>query len=211
MKNENREERIEAGRQLFTKEVKFMLSVPDMDSLPEANLPEIAFAGRSNVGKSSLINALTNRKNLAITANYPGRTQMLNYFNVNEKLMLVDMPGYGYAKAPKKLVQNWTRLIFDYLKGRVNLRRVFILIDSRHGIKETDKKIMETLDKAAVVFQVVLTKSDKLKEVELEKIQSKVKEDISKYTAVYPEIITTSSVKDIGIEDLRAEIVGFTI
>ncbi len=207
MKNE--EDKIEVGRLLFTKEAKFMLSVPDIESLPAPDLPEVAFAGRSNVGKSSLINALTNRKNLAITANYPGRTQMLNYFNLDGRMMLVDMPGYGFAKAPKKMVQNWTRLIYDYLKGRANLRRVFILVDSRHGLKDTDKKIMDSLDKAAVTFQIVLTKCDKLKEPELKKIIEKVKEDSSKYIARFPEIMTTSSVNDTGIAELRAEIAEF--
>ncbi len=211
MKKNEDENKIEIGRLLFTKEVKFMLSVPDIESLPEATLPEIAFAGRSNVGKSSLINALVNRKNLAITANYPGRTQMLNYFNLNEKMFLVDMPGYGYAKAPKKIVKNWTKLIYDYLKGRVNLRRVFILVDSRHGLKETDKDIMDSLNKAAVTFQIVLTKVDKLKIEELAKITEKVKLEASKFVTCFPEIIATSSVKDTGIAELRAEIAGFTL
>ncbi len=209
MKKEESE--IETGRLLFAKEAKFMLSVPDIDSLPDMDLPEIAFAGRSNVGKSSLINALTNRKNLAITANYPGRTQMLNYFNLDGRMRLVDMPGYGFAKAPKKMVQNWTRLIYDYLKGRANLRRVFILVDARHGLKETDHKIMDSLDKAAVTFQIVLTKADKLKPAELEKTIEKVIADSAKYIARFPEVMATSSVKETGIAELRAEIASFAL
>ncbi len=209
MKKEEHE--IEAGRLLFAKQAKFMLSVPDVESLPDGILPEVAFAGRSNVGKSSLINALTGRKNLAITANYPGRTQMLNYFDLDGRMMLVDMPGYGYAKAPKKIVKNWTRLIYDYLKGRANLRRVFILVDARHGIKDTDRDIMDSLDKSAVAFQIVLTKSDKLKEAELAKMIEKTIEETSKYIARFPEIIATSSVKETGIAELRAEIAEFAI
>lgn len=209
MKKNERE--IEAGRLLFARECKFMLSVPDVMSLPPPDLPEVAFAGRSNVGKSSLINALTGRRNLAVTANYPGRTQMLNYFDMDGRLMLVDMPGYGYAKAPKSVVKNWTRLIYDYLKGRANLRRVFILVDARHGFKDNDEEIMAALDKAAVAFQIVLTKVDKLKEVELAKIIAKVKAVAGGYTAGHPEILTTSSVTEAGIPELRAEIAEFAV
>ena len=206
---ENKEQELENGRLLFAQEAKFMLSVNGMENLPITDLQEVAFAGRSNVGKSSLINALTNRKSLAITANYPGRTQMLNYFDLGNQVILVDMPGYGFAKAPKSAIKMWTRLIFDYLKGRANLRRVFILIDARHGIKELDDKIMKELDKAAVVFQIILTKADKTSAKELEKTLAKVKSDIGKYTASYPEVIITSSQEGTGIEDLRAEIARF--
>lgn len=209
MNEAEREGWLEKGRLLFAGECAFMLSVAKMDDLPDDGFPEVAFAGRSNVGKSSIINALTNRGKLAMVSVQPGRTQLLNFFDLGGRVRLVDMPGYGYAQASKSLIRNWNRLIMDYLKGRVNLRRVFLLIDSRHGIKDNDRGVMDTLDKAAVVFQIVLTKTDKLKSGELEKVMGKVKEELANHTAAYPEIIATSSVKKTGLEDLRAAIGEF--
>ncbi|MEP2437364.1 MAG: ribosome biogenesis GTP-binding protein YihA/YsxC, partial [Roseibium sp.] len=181
--------------------------VTDMANLPDIGDTEIAFAGRSNVGKSSLINALTGRKGLARTSSTPGRTQMLNFFSADEApLTIVDMPGYGYAQAPKDLVEAWTNLVFAYLRGRPTLRRVFLLIDSRHGIKPIDLQAMALLDKAAVIYQVVLTKSDKIKPPALNRLKDETLANLSKRPAAYPEIIATSSEKANGIEELRAEI-----
>ena len=183
-----------------------MLSVVNLDSLPPADRPEICFAGRSNVGKSSLINALTNRKGLARASNTPGRTRELNYFNVDGRLNLVDLPGYGYARAPKTEISNWTRLTRAFLRGRAGLRRVFLLIDSRHGIKPSDVELMELLDDAAVTYQLVLTKSDKIKKAELDKIMRRTSRTIGKRPAAHPELMVTSSEKKTGLDDLRAEI-----
>ena len=200
------DDQIEAGRLLFAREVLFMLSVVNLDSLPPADRPEICFAGRSNVGKSSLINALTNRKGLARASNTPGRTRELNYFNVDKRLNLVDLPGYGYARAPKTEISNWTRLTRAFLRGRAGLRRVFLLIDSRHGIKPSDVELMEMLDDAAVTYQLVLTKSDKIKKAELEKVMRRTSRTIGKRPAAHPELMVTSSEKKTGLDDLRAEI-----
>ncbi|WP_289035312.1 ribosome biogenesis GTP-binding protein YihA/YsxC [uncultured Roseibium sp.] len=201
------EDQIEAGRLLFAKRWDFLTSVTDMSNLPDIGDTEIAFAGRSNVGKSSLINALTGRKGLARTSSTPGRTQMLNFFSADEApLTIVDMPGYGYAQAPKELVEAWTNLVFAYLRGRPTLRRVFLLIDSRHGIKPIDLQAMALLDKAAVIYQVVLTKSDKIKPPALTRLKEETLANLSKRPAAYPEIIATSSEKVNGIEELRAEI-----
>ena len=200
------DEQIEDGRLLFAREVLFMLSVVNLDSLPPADRPEICFAGRSNVGKSSLINALTNRKGLARASNTPGRTRELNYFNVDRRLNLVDLPGYGYARAPKTEISNWTRLTRAFLRGRAGLRRVFLLIDSRHGIKPSDVELMELLDDAAVTYQLVLTKSDKIKKAELDKIMRRTSRTIGKRPAAHPELMVTSSEKKTGLDDLRAEI-----
>ena len=200
------DEQIEDGRLLFTREVLFMLSVVNLDSIPPADRPEICFAGRSNVGKSSLINALTNRKGLARASNTPGRTRELNYFNVDGRLNLVDLPGYGYARAPKTEISNWTRLTRAFLRGRAGLRRVFLLIDSRHGIKPSDVELMELLDDAAVTYQLVLTKSDKIKKAELDKIMRRTSRTIGKRPAAHPELMVTSSEKKTGLDDLRAEI-----
>jgi len=201
------EDQIEAGRLLFAKRWDFLTSVTDMANLPDIGDTEIAFAGRSNVGKSSLINALTGRKGLARTSSTPGRTQMLNFFSADEApLTIVDMPGYGYAQAPKELVEAWTNLVFAYLRGRPTLRRVFLLIDSRHGIKPIDLQAMALLDKAAVIYQVVLTKSDKIKPPALTRLKEETLANLSKRPAAYPEIIATSSEKANGIEELRAEI-----
>jgi GTP-binding protein len=169
-------EELATGKNLFASSCQFMLGVANLEQLPPDNiLDEIAFAGRSNVGKSSLINALTGRKTLAKTSGTPGRTQQLNYFNLADKLYMVDMPGYGFAQAPESLVKKWQKMIFAYLQGRVNLKRVFLLIDSRHGIKKVDKEIMEMLDKAAVNYQIVLTKADKISSVALTKIINETK------------------------------------
>ena len=200
------DEQIEHGRLLFARDVLFMLSVVNLDSLPPANRPEICFAGRSNVGKSSLINALTNRKGLARASNTPGRTRELNYFNVDDRLNLVDLPGYGYARAPKTEISNWTRLTRAFLRGRAGLRRVFLLIDSRHGIKPSDIELMEMLDDAAVTYQLVLTKSDKIKKAELDKVMRRTSRTIGKRPAAHPELMVTSSEKKTGLDDLRAEI-----
>jgi len=197
---------IEDGRLLFAREVTFMLSVVNLESLPAPDRPEICFAGRSNVGKSSLINALTNRKRLARASNTPGRTRELNYFNVDDRLNLVDLPGYGYARAPKTEISNWTRLTRAFLRGRAGLRRVFLLIDSRHGIKPTDIELMEMLDEAAVTYQLVLTKTDKIKKTELDKVMRRTSRTIGKRPAAHPELIVTSSEKKTGLDDLRAEI-----
>ena len=202
---------IEAGRLLFARDVTFMLSAVSLDTLPPARLPEICFAGRSNVGKSSLINALTNRKGLARASNTPGRTRELNYFNVDERLFVVDLPGYGYAKASKSDIARWTKLTRQFLFGRASLRRVFLLIDSRHGVKESDLELMGMLDETAVTYQLVLTKVDKLKKGELEKVLAKTLKVIAKRPAAFPEIICTSSEKKRGLDELRAEIVSLAL
>ncbi|QDG74471.1 ribosome biogenesis GTP-binding protein YihA/YsxC [Labrenzia sp. PHM005] len=201
------EESLEAGRLMFARQWDFLTSVTDMANLPATAGTEIAFAGRSNVGKSSLINALTGRKGLARTSSTPGRTQMLNFFVAPETpLTIVDMPGYGYAQAPKDLVDAWTKLVFSYLRGRPNLRRVILLIDSRHGIKKNDLETMDLLDKAAVVYQVVLTKADKIKPPALARLIDDTKSALAKRVAAHPEIIATSSEKNKGVDELRAEL-----
>ena len=163
-------------------------SVAKLEQLPTANLPEIAFAGRSNVGKSSIINATTMQKGLAKTSNTPGRTQQLNFFNFEDKMHLVDLPGYGYAKAPESMVKQWQKIIMSYLQGRVNLKRVFLLIDSRHGIKKVDEEIMEMLDKAAVTYQIVLTKIDKIGKMAQEEVYKKTVAEVAKHAAAYNRI-----------------------
>ncbi len=197
---------IEAGRLLFARECIFMQGASGLDHLPAATLTEVAFAGRSNVGKSSLINALTGRNTLARTSNTPGRTQELNFFNLGGRLVLVDMPGYGFAQAPKGLVEKWTRLVNGFLKGRSVLRRTIVLVDSRHGLKDSDRDMMKMLDKAAVVYQVVLTKADKLKASELDAVQARTLEEIKSRVAAHPTLIVTSSEKGTGIPELRAEL-----
>lgn len=200
-------EDLEAGRLLFARPWEFLTSVTDMSNLPPAAGAEIAFAGRSNVGKSSLINALTGRKGLARTSATPGRTQMLNFFVAPDTpLTIVDMPGYGYAQAPKELVEAWTALVFSYLRGRPNLRRVILLIDSRHGIKKNDLETMDLLDKAAVVYQVVLTKSDKIKPTQLTRLIADTQAALLKRVAAHPLIVATSSEKNKGIDELKAEL-----
>ena len=197
---------IESGRMLFAQSCDFIISVARIEQLPPPGLPEIAFAGRSNVGKSSLINALTGRKTLARTSNTPGRTQQINFFDLGRRLMLVDLPGFGYARAPRKEVAEWTRLIHLYLKGRVDLRRLCLLIDSRHGLKENDLAVMRELDKAAVVYQLALTKVDKIKTAQLEKTIQEVTQKLKEHPAAMPAIHVTSAAKGLGIETMRAEL-----
>ncbi|MBC7953549.1 MAG: YihA family ribosome biogenesis GTP-binding protein [Rhodospirillaceae bacterium] len=197
---------LEAGRLLFAREVTFLRGVAALDGLPEIGMPEVAFAGRSNVGKSSLINALCGRSTVARTSNTPGRTQELNYFDVSSRLIVVDMPGYGFAKAPKDKVDAWKRLVNGYLKGRPTLRRCMMLVDSRHGLKDVDREMMTMLDKAAVIYQVVLTKIDKLNATELAEVQIRTLDEIKTHVAAHPILILTSSEKGIGIPELRAEI-----
>lgn len=199
-------EDLEKARILFTRPCTFVLGVAGLNQLPISELNEIAFAGRSNVGKSSLINALTNQNRLAKASNTPGRTQQLNFFNLDEKIHIVDLPGYGFAQAPENIVRQWQKLIFAYLQGRVNLKRVFLLIDARHGIKKVDEEIMEMLDKAAVTYQVVLTKTDKIPAKDLPKVFEKTNEIVKKHGAAYIHVLATSSEKKIGLEELRAEI-----
>lgn len=198
--------RIEAGRLLFARPWHFVLGTPTLLALPESKALEIAFAGRSNVGKSSLINALVGQKALARTSNTPGRTQELNFFAADMGPVIVDMPGYGYARASKKLVKNWTRLVFDFLRGRPNLRRVYLLIDARHGLKDNDGETLDLLDKAAVSYQIVLTKADKLSPAALAEVVEATRKAIAKRPAAYPEIVATSAETGLGIDVLRAEI-----
>ncbi len=202
---------IEKGRLLFARDVTFMLSAVSLDTLPPARLPEICFAGRSNVGKSSLINALTNRKGLARASNTPGRTRELNYFNIDERLFIVDLPGYGYAKASKSDIVRWTKLTREFLFGRASLRRVFLLIDSRHGTKENDIELMNMLDETAVTYQIVLTKIDKIKKSEIDEVYIKTAALITKRPAAYPNIILTSSEKKNGLDELRSTIANIAI
>lgn len=208
------DEQMKDGERLMRSPIEFVKGAVSLSTLPAMDRPEIAFAGRSNVGKSSLINALTGRKNLARTSNTPGRTQELNYFDlgstVNMPLYVVDLPGYGYAKIERKKVQAWTKLVKSYLQGRANLRRVMLLIDSRHGIKENDREIMEMLDVSAVNYQIILTKLDKLKVAERAEMIAKVQEQAKKNVACHPIILGTSSGKDIGLKELRAEIATIT-
>lgn len=197
----------EAGRLLFARPWVFRLGVVGLDTLPPADRIEIAFAGRSNVGKSSLLNALTGQNGLARTSNTPGRTQEINVFeSEGSGLRLIDMPGYGFAQAPKAKVEAWTRLIKQYLQGRPNLRRVFVLIDSRHGIKAVDETILDLLDTAAVSYQVVLTKADKIGAKALDEVSAKVLAKLAKRPAAYPDLLATSSEKGTGMDDLRATI-----
>ncbi len=200
----------EAGRKLLTGEVEFLKGVVAMDGLPPADRLEVCFAGRSNVGKSSLINALTGRRAIARTSNTPGRTQEINYFTISDSHYLVDLPGYGFAKAPLPVVEKWQRLLKAYLSGRATLRRAFLLIDMRHGVKDVDAEIMKLLNKSAVTFQVVLTKADKLSSADQDKTLAQVRAALAKHPAAYPELVVTSSEKGLGIPTLRAIIAGLT-
>lgn len=193
----------EAGRLMFAGPVEFLKGVVAMDGLPPADRLEVCFAGRSNVGKSSLINALTGRKTLARASNTPGRTQEINYFTTQGPY-LVDLPGYGYAEAPLAVVEKWQRLLKAYLSGRVTLRRAFVLIDTRHGVKKVDDEILALLDRSAVTFQVVLTKADKVSRADQAQVIEQVRGALAKHPAAYPEIVLTSSEKGDGIETLRA-------
>ncbi|MDW3118399.1 MAG: ribosome biogenesis GTP-binding protein YihA/YsxC [Roseovarius pacificus] len=198
------EETSEQGRKLFAGPVDFLKGVVAMSGLPAADRAEVCFAGRSNVGKSSLINALTGRKAIARASNTPGRTQEINFFTLGESHYLVDLPGYGFANAPLPKVEAWQRLLKQYLSGRPNLRRAFVLIDARHGIKAVDEEIMSLLDSSAVTFQCVLTKADKLKAGEREKVLDQVRGKLAKHPAAFPELVLTSSEKGEGIATLRA-------
>ncbi|MEN9012344.1 MAG: ribosome biogenesis GTP-binding protein YihA/YsxC [Yoonia sp.] len=200
---------LEKGRLMFAGETEFVKGVVAMDGLPEADRLEVCFAGRSNVGKSSLINALTGRKGLARASNTPGRTQEINFFTAAD-FYIVDLPGYGFANAPLAVVEKWQRLLKQYLSGRQTLRRVFVLIDARHGAKAVDEEIMSLLDRSAVTFQVVMTKVDKLRGDALDKSLDKTRAAMARHPAAYPELILTSSEKGDGIETLRAIIAGIS-
>ena len=203
------DEEIEAARKVFSGPIAFLKSAPALNFLPDAAVNEVAFAGRSNVGKSSLINALTNRNGLARTSNTPGRTQELNFFDVGDPpiFRFVDMPGYGFAEAPKDVVRKWRFLINDYLRGRQVLKRALVLIDSRHGVKDVDRDVMDMLDKAAVSYRLVLTKADKIKASALAEVSARTAEEARKRPAAHPEIIATSSEKGMGIAELRAAVI----
>ena len=195
---------IEAGRLLFARGADFLKGVVAMDGMPPDDRIEVCFAGRSNVGKSTLINALTGRKALARASNTPGRTQEINFFTLTDTHYLVDLPGYGFAKAPVKTVEKWQRLLKSYLAGRATLRRTFVLIDARHGIKAVDEDILKLLDSSAVTFQVVLTKADKVKAKERDRILAQVRAALQSHPAAFPEIVVTSSETGDGIDTLRA-------
>nr|WP_254899128.1 ribosome biogenesis GTP-binding protein YihA/YsxC [Thalassococcus arenae] len=196
----------EIGRKLFAGDVQFLKGVVAMDGLPPADRIEVCFAGRSNVGKSSLINALTGRKGLARASNTPGRTQEINFFTLGDDRYLVDLPGYGFANAPVAVVEKWQRLLKAYLAGRASLRRAFVLIDARHGTKSVDEEIMALLDQSAVPFQVVLTKADKVKSRDMEPMLAQVRKTLAKHPAAFPEMVLTSSEKGDGLATLRAVI-----
>ena len=202
------ERALEAGRLLFARECLFLLSATQPDQLPDLGLEEVAFAGRSNVGKSSLVNALTGRKTLARTSNTPGRTQQLNFFDLGGALVLVDLPGYGYAKAGRQAIKKWTGLTRAYLKGRRELRRVCLLIDSRHGLKDGDREIMKELDTAAVSYQIILTKADKCRAEGLARVLAATQREAATHPAAHPEVRVTSAEKRTGIAELRAELAG---
>lgn len=194
------------ARHLFAQECIFVRGVATLPDLPDPSLPEVAFAGRSNVGKSSLLNGLTGRKTLARTSNTPGRTRELNFFDLAGRLMLVDLPGYGYARASKSDIERWNKTLRSYLRGRPNLQRLCLLIDARHGLKEGDVEMMKMLDTSAVVYRVVLTKVDKLSATELESTAAKVTAALKTHPAALPELITTSARKNLGISELQSDL-----
>ncbi|AKQ41388.1 ribosome biogenesis GTP-binding protein YsxC [Aurantiacibacter atlanticus] len=206
MTPEEEKQLADEAKRLFSGRVEFLLSAPQLKFLPEPDFPEVAFCGRSNVGKSSLINALTGRRSIARTSVTPGRTQELNFFEVGEptEFRLVDMPGYGFAKAPLKVVEKWRKLVRTFLRGRVPLRRTMVLVDSRHGLKDSDRDMMTILDEAAVGYRLVLTKADKIKASELEKVAALVAQEARKHPAAFPQIHITSAEKGMGLDELRA-------
>ena len=205
------EHELEVGRLLFAKPCKFIAAANNLEALPDMKRPEVAFAGRSNVGKSSLVNALTGRRMLARTSQTPGRTRQLIFFNLADRIDLVDLPGYGYASAPKIDIKAWTKLSRQFLAGRQSLKRVFLLVDSRRGIGSADEKVISLLNDTAVSFAVVLTKSDKLKKPELSKIVEDTEQKTAKNVAAFPKIWVTSSEKEDGIADLRAHIASLAL
>jgi len=200
------EAEVEAARVLFARQVEFMMGAVSMEALPPADMPEIAFAGRSNVGKSSLINGLVNRHRLARTSTEPGRTREINFFLLDERLRLVDLPGYGFARVSRGAARKFQDLGRAYLRGRVNLNRVYLLIDARHGLKATDAEALDALDTAAVSYQIVLTKADKIRPAELAAVTAATLAGVSKRAAAFPRVVATSSETGLGLADLRAEI-----
>ena len=199
---------VEAARLLFARPARFLLGVAGLGQLPPGDLPEVAFAGRSNVGKSSLINALVGQEGLARTSNTPGRTQQINFFELDGRLRLADLPGYGYAQAPKPLVESWNRLIFAYLRGRPSLQRALVLVDARHGLKATDEEAMAALGKAAVPFRIVLTKADLVRRTDLDDLLADLALRLRNAPAAMPEPVVTSSKSRQGLDELRAELAG---
>ena len=207
--SEGAQQRQALARKLFSGPVSFLKSAPELKFLPEPGVPEIAFAGRSNVGKSSLLNKLANRTGLARTSNTPGRTQELNYFEVGAPvvLRLVDMPGYGFARAPKDVARKWRYLVNDYLRGRAVLKRALLLIDARHGLKDIDRELMKMLDEAAVSYRLVLTKADKVKPTELEAVEAATAAEAQRHPAAHPEVLATSSATGLGMDRLREAVI----